>query len=394
MDGTIYLIGKDGKLEEMSQQPYDKEDILQKYLADYPNLLAGDQMDEAKPKRWLFISREVGVPKEEGGSDTWSLDHLFLDQDGIPTFVEVKRSSDTRSRREVVAQMLDYAANAVVYWPIDRIRTCFEASCDKQGIDPIERFRELLGAEDSQLIEDFWEKTKTNLQAEKIRLVFVADYIHPEMRRIVEFLNGQMDPAEVLAVEIPQYVGKSQRAVVPRVIGLTAKAEAAKGKRPPNERKTWDKNLLFEDVKARIEDKYSLDLFSDLYDFTDKEPGLLELGTGKETGSITYKFKDPRSKSGLVSVFTVYSDGFIQFRFTNIKNRIGDKYSKIFDSMLSNIIHSKNWNENDVIGGKGFGPRMPLTEAFPSKEVLNSFKTTVLDFVERVKKDSETAGKQ
>jgi len=118
------------------------------------------------------------------------------------------------------------------------------------------------------------------------------------------------------------------------------------------------------------------------------------LGTGKETGSITYKFKDPRSKSGLVSVFTVYSDGFIQFRFANIKNRIGDKYSKIFDSMLSNIIHSKNWNENDVIGGKGFGPRMPLTEAFPSKEVLNSFKTTVLDFVERVKKDSETAGKQ
>lgn len=247
MDGTIYLIGKDGKLEEMSQQPYDKEDILQKYLEDYPNLLAGNQMDEAKPKRWLFISREVGVPKEEGGSDTWSLDHLFLDQDGIPTFVEVKRSSDTRSRREVVAQMLDYAANAVVYWPIERIRTCFETSCDKQGIDPIERLRELLGTEDSQLIEDFWEKTKTNLQAEKIRLVFVADQIQPELRRIVEFLNGQMDPAEVLAVEIPQYIGKSQRAVVPRVIGLTAKAETAKGKRPPTEK--WDIDSFIQSVQ-------------------------------------------------------------------------------------------------------------------------------------------------
>jgi hypothetical protein len=240
MDGTIYLIGKDGKLEEMSQQPYDKEDILQKYLEDYPNLLGGDQMNEAKPKRWLFISREMGVPKEDGGSDTWSLDHLFLDQDGILTLVEVKRSSDTRSRREVVAQMLDYAANAVVYWPIERIRTCFETSCDKQGIDSIERLRELLGADDSQVIEDFWEKTKTNLQAEKIRLVFVADQVQPELRRIVEFLNGQMDPAEVLAVEIPQYVGKSQRAVVPRVIGLTVKAETAKGKRPPIEKRDID----------------------------------------------------------------------------------------------------------------------------------------------------------
>jgi len=41
------------------------------------------------------------------------LDHLLLDQDGIPTFVECKRASDTRIRREVVAQMLDYAATAL-----------------------------------------------------------------------------------------------------------------------------------------------------------------------------------------------------------------------------------------------------------------------------------------
>ena len=134
------------------------------------------------------------------------------------------------------------------YWPIERIRTCFETSCDKQGIDPIERLRELLGAEDSQLIEDFWEKTKTNLQAEKIRLVFVADQIQPELRRIVEFLNGQMDPAEVLAVEIPQYVGKSQRAVVPRVIGLTAKAETAKGKRLPE--KEWGLESFVKSVQS------------------------------------------------------------------------------------------------------------------------------------------------
>ena len=36
--------------------------------------------------------------------------------------VECKRASDTRTRREVVAQMLDYAANGTQYWPIDRLR--------------------------------------------------------------------------------------------------------------------------------------------------------------------------------------------------------------------------------------------------------------------------------
>jgi hypothetical protein len=63
-----------------------------------------------------------------GSGNRWSVDHLFLDQDAIPTIVEVKRSSDTRIRREVVGQMLDYAANAVVYWAVEAIRAEFEAN--------------------------------------------------------------------------------------------------------------------------------------------------------------------------------------------------------------------------------------------------------------------------
>ena len=36
----------------------------------------------------------------------------------------------------------------------------------------------------------FWERAKTNLQAGKIRLVFLADEIPPELVRIVEFLGA------------------------------------------------------------------------------------------------------------------------------------------------------------------------------------------------------------
>src|SRR5262249_30776823 len=65
-----------------------------------------------------------------------SLDHLYLDQDAIPTLVEVKRSQDTRIRREVVGQMLDYASNAVVYWPVEEIRKQFEKTCEISGKNP------------------------------------------------------------------------------------------------------------------------------------------------------------------------------------------------------------------------------------------------------------------
>jgi hypothetical protein len=107
----IYLIDKSGNLVELQNRPYDSEAHLQELLARYPNLLASDQMNRAEPRRWLLIAREMGLPSEEDGSNRWSVDHLFLDQDGIPTIVEVKRSSDSRIRREVIGQMLDYAAN-------------------------------------------------------------------------------------------------------------------------------------------------------------------------------------------------------------------------------------------------------------------------------------------
>ncbi len=127
MVDSIFLLGAQEKLVELRAQDYDSEELLQRLLQDHPHLIAGQQIDEFSPRRWLFITREMGVPGEEMGGDRWSLDHLFLDQDGIPTLVEVKRSTDTRIRREVVGQMLDYAANAVVYWPVEEIRARFRA---------------------------------------------------------------------------------------------------------------------------------------------------------------------------------------------------------------------------------------------------------------------------
>ena len=78
--GEIFLIKDDGQLVGMKQSEYESEDLLQELLQKYPNLLAGDQIDSKSPRRWLLISREVGVPDEEEGGDRWSLDHLFLDQ--------------------------------------------------------------------------------------------------------------------------------------------------------------------------------------------------------------------------------------------------------------------------------------------------------------------------
>ena len=119
MNGGIFVLKEGGDLIELAEQPYDSEALLQELLAKYPTLLAGSQFDAESPRRWLLVSREAGLPSEMDGGNRWSVDHVFLDQDAIPTLIEVKRSRDPRIRREVIGQLLDYAANAVVYWPIE-----------------------------------------------------------------------------------------------------------------------------------------------------------------------------------------------------------------------------------------------------------------------------------
>lgn len=240
MGSGIYLIKNDGQFIELNEELYDSEDVLQSLLEKYPNLLAGEQVDTDIPRRWLLVRREMGLPGEPSGNPRWSIDHVFLDQDGIPTLVEVKRSTDPRARREVVAQMLDYAANAVTYWPVETVKDNFEDTCRSKKLDPKSVIASFLppGIQEEQ----FWQTVKSNLHGGRIRLLFVADEIPSELRRVVEFLNAQMDPAEVLALEIKQYIGQGLKTLVPRVIGQTAEAQRRKlvlaGRSPaPSDRK-------------------------------------------------------------------------------------------------------------------------------------------------------------
>ena len=241
MSGDIFLVRGEDELLPMTETAYDTEDVLQALIARFPDLLAGDQLPGDEPRRWLLIGREAALPSEEAGTSRWSVDHLFLDQDAVPTLVEVKRSSDTRIRREVIGQMLDYAANAVVYWPIDTLRGVFERRCDAERRDIDAELRAVIGEADQTT---YWAQAGANLRSGRIRLVFLSDQIPRELRRVVEFLNEQMQ-ADVLAIEVKQYVGEGGvRTLVPRVIGQTAAATVGR----VGSGRQWDEVSFFDEL--------------------------------------------------------------------------------------------------------------------------------------------------
>lgn len=299
MGGGIYLIQDDEQLVEMTEQAYESEEQLQELLETYPNLLAGDQIDSALPRHWLLVQRETPIPTEEDGTGRWAIDRLFIDQNAIPTLVEVKRIENSRVRQEIIGQMLDYAANASIYWPVDTIVSQFETNCREQGRDPEQVFEEFLGEEASE--ERFWQKVKTHLQAGKIRMVFVADLIPPELRRVVEFLNEQVDPAEVLAVELKQYSDRELedlRLLVPRVLGQTAEARLKKAS-ATRERRRWDEGSFFQEFSVRRGEEEAK-VARHIYDWAKEQTPNVDVqwGKGDNYGGFVVYVRDSRGKLG------------------------------------------------------------------------------------------------
>ncbi len=314
MSDGIFLIQADGQLVEMTEQAYDSEALLQRLLADYPSLLAGNQINPSTPRRWLLVRREAGLPSDEAGANRWSVDHLFLDQEGIPTLVEVKRSTDTRIRREVVGQMLDYAANAVVYWPIEQIRAFLDATCQQQGVDVDQAVLDLLG--DDADLEQFWQGVKTNLQAGRVRMIFVADVIPAELRRIVEFLNEQMTPAEVLAVEIKQFAGQGLKTLVPRVMGQTAEAQQKKSTGTRESRK-WDETSFMETLRANT-DPDRVAAARTLLEWAQKKMTRVWWGEGTRSGSFVPVLEHHGQSHYVIAVWTY---GSVEMGFQWMKTR-------------------------------------------------------------------------
>ena len=219
MPGLLYMVGADGELQRMRPSAPENEDHMQMLVARYPELISDGDGE------LLLIRREQAITDSDTGYGRWSLDHLFVTRDAVPVLVELKRAVDTRLRREVIGQMLDYAANATAYWQTGRIADSFAQTALQAEQEPEELLRAFLGDEDP---DRFWQQVDANFKAGRIKLVFVADQIPRELARIVEFMNDQMR-ADVRAVELRWFAGGNGAITLsPRVIGETERAAAAK----------------------------------------------------------------------------------------------------------------------------------------------------------------------
>lgn len=309
---SIFLLEDGGAIREMEQAPYQSEDLLQTLIEEHPELLSGQQINPDDPPRWLLVKREAGISR-------WKIDHLLIDHNGVPTLVEVKRSSDTRIRREVIGQMLEYAANAVEVWSPTEIKMLAEKQAG--GAERLaERIRALVGGdeEDIDVLGPFWERVEENLKDGRVRLLFVADRFPPELKLIIEFLNSKMQDVEVLGIELVHYQQGALRVLVPRGIGQSEKVRRAKN-RGVSAKTDVEKFLSEMDDEVR---KFFEELFQNAR----------KMDLTIYWGSSGFSLKAPNQEGRLIPVMHAFppggagnEDAVLEPIFQNLPTKLGEK---------------------------------------------------------------------
>lgn len=310
---NIYIINETGTTEAMERVHCKNEtQELQDILERTHDLLPGDQINPEAPCRWMLIKREMPVPDAAGGAGRWSLDFFFVDQSAMPTFVECKRFNDTRSRREVVGQVLEYAANGPHFWTKGTLREHAEASAKKRG-STLEQALSSLGPEDTDSMDSFFDQMEENLKAGQIRIVFFLEEAPNELKCLVEFLNKQMVSSEVLLVEARQYMRAGVKVIVPTLFGFTEQASRVKQTVTVSPRKTrkWDWESFKDDAHAKGLDVTAVDTIRQLLESRAVLGCEIAWGAGHSIGSFGLKWPDICSSSAVL----VWSNGTLQVAF-------------------------------------------------------------------------------
>jgi hypothetical protein len=308
---TAFEIAPDGSAKPLPRWRCRNEDRdLQQLLAKTPDLLPGDQIDPEDPRRWLLVRRELAVPDPSTGADRWSIDHVFADQDAIPTLVECKRFVDARARREVVGQMLEYAANGHHYWQGEQLQQFAEETARQAG-QTLEEALARLCPDDEVGPEDFFKAFVNHLREGRVRLVFFMDEAPAELKSIAEFLNRQMELAEVLVVEARHFESEGTRIVIPSLFGYTEEARLAKREASAARdiRRRWTAETFREDALVRLSDG-EIRAVERLLTFA-REQGVVRWGNGRARGSFTLIVPEICRRS----ILSVKSDGVICWNF-------------------------------------------------------------------------------
>jgi hypothetical protein len=227
---TVFIL-RGECIERMPARPFREgvgsatlEVALQNLLSAHPDLIPGGQVspDASTPPRFALLGAEVTI------DGRYSVDHVMVDSDGVPTLIETKLFENPDSRRDVIGQILEYAALGLAEWGNGVLRGKAAAYWGRKNMSVDDMLQSRFGPD--FLTDEFWTLVEANLQSGSVRLIIAGDQIRPDVRRVIEMLNSEMENIDIFGLELGCYGESGEEFVlVPRIVGQTIRAVDRKG---------------------------------------------------------------------------------------------------------------------------------------------------------------------
>lgn len=203
-----------------------------------------------------------------------------------------------------------------------------------------------------------------NLKNSRIRLIIATDELRPEMRRMIEYLNKEMQNTEVLGLELRSYGDKSESLVlVPRLIGQT---QSSIDKKIVNVKWTIDK---LKAAYADLSDRELSRRLQKILDWAVKKKFFMAAVAKYPTFGVQGKSKD--------RIFTFMPDRVL-YSFINEKHYPGGpaERDKLVDELKKLRLLDADFDPQEVISGRGLTKN--LLEL--SKDELDKLLTILSDY--------------
>jgi L-fucose mutarotase/ribose pyranase (RbsD/FucU family) len=344
------IILSNGKAVRLERVDFTQKDLdegfLQEIIRANPSVLPAHELDKAYTQL-ISIGREASTV-------AGSIDNLLATPEGNLVIVETKLWRNPQARREVIAQIIDYAKD-LSSWTYDDFDAVAKAY-SRRYLSKQMSLSELMQSQFPQFDEKvFHDNLLRNIELGRVMLLVVGDGIREGVEQMVEYLQTYATLHFTLGlVELQLYkIGEGDTLVLSQLLFRTREINRAiitvsgakigevnvsldstlevESQVKRAGRKTWDEESFFEHAQENLPEEH-FRAVKRLHDYSRKRAYSITWGTGTLSGSFNPRFE----KTGPRSPFTIYSDGKMQLNFDYIDDgEVGRQFRKEWADALA-----------------------------------------------------------
>lgn len=317
---------KSTQLEKLhfTEKNFD-ENWIQEIIYKNPQLIPTSEIEPVFGNQ-ISIGREIST-------NAGYIDNLFINSDGYLTIVETKLWRNPEARREVVAQIIDYAKE-LNKWNFQKLDNSVRASSlnynnTNDGI--IEILTKFDQVDEKEIIDNI----ERNLRKGRFLLLIVGDGIRENVQDMVEYLSQMPQLYFTLAlVELQifktQFENREIRLIIPNIITRTKEITRAivriEGVNPEQIKVEIPESLIPEKTLKTAYSKRNTITEQDFFDVLSEKIDKTNLDFTKQVlndcqikgffidwgqGSFVVKYYNPELSSLKYSLFVVSTNGQI-----------------------------------------------------------------------------------